>query len=190
LGNKERFFDPNKYLQQQRSLPIANLALLVISNLHFMLNKSETVTILIADNDPRDRLLIQEALTGKGSDFNIYFVSNEDELLAYLHRVGKYAQPHSAPTPNLILLDLNMHYRGRKEVIKEIKGNPNLNHIPVIVLTNCDEEEFLCKYYPGGNSYISKPTSFEQMVDLMEIIYRYWFEVVMLPDRRLIEAIE
>jgi CheY-like chemotaxis protein len=149
-----------------------------------MLNKSETITILIADNDPSDRLLIQEALAGTDSEFIIHFVSNANELMAYLQRIGKYAQPASSPTPNIILLDLNMHQNGKRTVLKEIKENPNLCNIPVVVLTNSStEEDIFCDYYPGGNSYISKPTSFEQLVDLVEIIYRYWFEVVMLPDR-------
>ncbi|AFY68564.1 response regulator receiver [Thalassoporum mexicanum PCC 7367] len=156
-----------------------------------MRNKPETINILVAENDPADRLLIHKSLAEREENFNIHFVTNEAELLAYLYHRDQYAKPASSPTPHLILLDLNLPHRGQKAALEEIKAHPQLKLIPVIGLTPTQsDKELFCNYQPGGSSYISKPTCFEEMVDLLEIIDRYWFELVKLPDRRLIDSFE
>jgi CheY-like chemotaxis protein len=169
------------------SIWLAHLQI-VMANFHFMRHNSETITILIAENDPGDRLMIEAILADVHNNFDVHFVADEDELIAYLEHVGKYAQPNCSPTPHLILLDLNMPHQGSQTLLSEIRAEPHLSNIPVIGLTPARPvADLFCNYHPGGNSYVSKPTCFEEMVDLIEIIDRYWFELIKLPDLSSLE---
>src|ERR1044072_4427022 len=140
------------------------------------------ITILMADDDADDRQLTSEALEDARLINDIRFVENGEELLDYLRRQGKYAPPAEAPRPGLILLDLNMPRKDGRTVLKEIKSDPDLRQIPVVVLTTSKADEDAYKSYDlGVNSYIVKPVTFEALVDILQTLEKYWFEIVELP---------
>jgi len=139
------------------------------------------IVLLMADDDADDRLLAQDALSECKLANELHFVENGDELLDYLHRRGKYSQGN-APRPGLILLDLNMPCKDGREALREIKADPNLKRIPVIVLTTSRADTDISKIYDlGANSFISKPVTFDSLVRVMKILGNYWFEIVELP---------
>jgi len=139
------------------------------------------IVILMADDDADDRLLAQDALSECKLANELHFVENGDELLDYLHRRGKYSQA-TAPRPGLILLDLNMPRKDGREALREIKNDPELKRIPVIVLTTSKADTDISKIYDlGANSFISKPVTFDSLVRVMKILGNYWFEIVELP---------
>jgi CheY-like chemotaxis protein len=143
------------------------------------------ITILMADDDADDRRLTQEALEEGRLINDVRFVDNGEELMDYLHRRGKFAPPVETPRPGLILLDLNMPRKDGRTVLKEIKSDPELRQIPVIVLTTSKADEDVYKSYDlGVNSYIVKPVTFEALVDILQTLEKYWFEIVELPPRR------
>ena len=143
------------------------------------------ITILMADDDPDDRLLTADALKEARLINDIRFVENGEELIEYLRRKGKYAPPADAPRPGLILLDLNMPRMDGRTVLKEIKNDADLRTIPVVVLTTSkDDEDVYRSYDLGVNSYVVKPVTFEALVDTLQTLEKYWFEIVELPPRR------
>ncbi len=143
------------------------------------------ISILMADDDPDDRLLAQEALMESQLPNDLYFVEDGEELLDYLNRRGKYTESKKSPRPGLILLDLNMPRKDGREALKEIKADPDLRLIPIVVLTTSEAEEDIYSTYDlGVSSYISKPVTFEALVDFMKALGKYWFEFVELPSER------
>lgn len=138
------------------------------------------VAILIADDDSEDREMIQEALR-EGRVLNrVKCVSDGEELMAYL-RASRDAP--DGGLPGLILLDLNMPKKDGREALSEIKGDPFLRQIPVVVLTTSQTEEDVCRTYElGVNSFITKPVSFNSLVGVMRALGQYWFEIVELPE--------
>jgi CheY-like chemotaxis protein len=145
---------------------------------------AKPITILVADDDPDDRLLAQQALEKSRVANDLRFVEDGEELVDYLHRRGKYADPHTSPRPGLILLDLNMPRMDGREVLREIKSDPKLKDIPVVVLTTSKAEEDVARTYSlGVNSYITKPVKFSALVKVMKTLGEYWFEIVELPRR-------
>jgi CheY-like chemotaxis protein len=141
-----------------------------------------TITILIADDDEDDSMLIREALAESELPMDLYFVSNGEELLDYLYNRGKFTNKNQAPRPGLILLDLNMPKKNGLEVLKDIKQDTSLRHIPVVVLTTSDSKEDIYHTYDlGANSFIVKPVTFASLVEVMKNIGKYWFEIVQLP---------
>ncbi len=148
-----------------------------------MTKDAKSITILMADDDPDDCLLTKEALQYDRLVNDIRFVRDGEELMDYLCRRGKYVDPASSPHPGLILLDLNMPRKDGREALKEIKSDPRLRHIPIVVLTTSKAEEDIIRTYDlGANSYITKPVKFEGLVEAMRTLKRYWFEIVELPD--------
>lgn len=140
------------------------------------------VTILVADDDPDDRQMTKEALEENYLINDLRFVVDGEDLMQYLNREGKYADPQSSPRPGLILLDLNMPKKDGREALKEIKNHPTLKRIPVIVLTTSKtEEDILRSYNLGVNCFITKPVSFKDLIDVTKSIGQYWFEIVELP---------
>jgi CheY-like chemotaxis protein len=140
------------------------------------------ITILMADDDADDRTLTKEALEEGRLMNELRFVENGEELLEYLRKQGKYAPPAEAPRPGLILLDLNMPRKDGRAVLKEIKSDPDLRTIPVVVLTTSKADEDVYRSYDlGVNSYIVKPVTFEALVDILQTLEKYWFEIVALP---------
>jgi CheY-like chemotaxis protein len=143
------------------------------------------ITILMADDDPDDRLLTADALKEARLINDIRFVENGEELLEYLRRTGKFAAPVDAPRPGLILLDLNMPRKDGRTVLKELKQDADLRTIPIVVLTTSkDDEDVYRSYDLGVNSYIVKPVTFEALVDILQTLEKYWFEIVELPPTR------
>ena len=140
------------------------------------------ITILMADDDADDRQLTREALADARLINDMRFVENGEELLDYLRGLGKYAPPAVAPRPGLILLDLNMPRKDGRTVLQEIKQAPDLRTIPVVVLTTSKSDEDIYRSYDlGVNSYIVKPVTFEALVDILQTLEKYWFEIVELP---------
>ena len=138
--------------------------------------------ILMADDDPDDRMLAKEALAENKLANDLYFVEDGEELLDYLNQKGKY-NSDNAPRPGLILLDLNMPKMDGREALKELKSNASLRKIPVIVLTTSKAEEDIIRSYElGVNSFITKPVTFDELVEVTRQIGRYWFGIVELPN--------
>jgi CheY-like chemotaxis protein len=139
------------------------------------------IVILLADDDEEDRMLAADALHASRVANDLRFVEDGEELLEYLYRRGRYATAE-APTPGLILLDLNMPRKDGREALREIKADPDLRRIPVVVLTTSKAEEDIYRTYDlGANSFITKPVSFDGLVAVMRDIGRYWIEIVELP---------
>lgn len=140
------------------------------------------ITILLADDDADDRLLTRDALSESRLANDLRCVKDGEELMHYLRREGQYSEADSAPRPGLILLDLNMPRMDGREALREIKSDPNLRHIPVVVLTTSKAEEDIYRTYDlGVNSFITKPVTFDGLVNIMRGLGRYWFEIVELP---------
>jgi len=146
---------------------------------------SKPIIILMADDDADDRLLAKDALVECGLASDLHFVENGEEILDYLRRRGRYSQPGQAPRPGLILLDLNMPKKDGREALREIKSDPDLRKIPVVVLTTSKAETDIGQIYElGANSFISKPVTFDSLVSVMKILGNYWFETVELPVKK------
>jgi CheY-like chemotaxis protein len=148
-----------------------------------MKKREESIIILMADDDADDRFLAQDAFREARLLNELRFVCDGEELLDYLCRRGQYADPLKSPRPGLILLDLNMPRKDGREALEEIKSDPDLRRIPVVVLTTSQsEEDVLRSYNIGVAGYVKKPVEFEGLVQVMKIIGKYWFEIVSLPD--------
>jgi CheY-like chemotaxis protein len=140
------------------------------------------VVILLADDVEEDRMLTCDALVESRLSNEIFCVTDGEELMDYLRRQGKYAPPPLAPRPGLILLDLNMPKKDGREALREIKSDPKLRQISVVVLTTSKTDEDIFRSYDSGaSSFISKPVTFDGLVDLMKELRQYWFEIVELP---------
>jgi CheY-like chemotaxis protein len=147
-----------------------------------MREENTSIVILLADDDEEDRMLACDALVESRLSNDTYCVTDGEDLMDYLHREGKYAPPAEAPRPGLILLDLNMPKKDGREALKEIKADPNLRRIPIVVLTTSKaEEDILRSYDSGASSFISKPVTFDGLVTVMKGLGRYWFKIVDLP---------
>ncbi|GAC14441.1 response regulator [Aliiglaciecola lipolytica] len=148
-------------------------------------SNKKSLVILMADDDDDDRLLAQDALNESRVLNNLQCVEDGVELMNYLKRNGKYADKEAYPRPGLILLDLNMPRMDGREALAEIKADPNLKSIPVVILTTSKEEEDKVKGYDSGAaSYITKPVNFEGLVEVMKALGKYWVEIVELPDNK------
>jgi len=146
------------------------------------MGNSSSIIILMADDDPEDRMLAADALVEARLDNELHFVSDGEELIQYLNREGQFAEMEGMPLPGLILLDLNMPRKDGREALKEIKEDPKLKQIPVVVLTTSKAETDIVKTYDlGVNSFITKPVTFDGLVDVMRTLGTYWFSIVSLP---------
>jgi len=140
------------------------------------------IVILMADDDEDDRMLTADALRESKLINDLNSVNDGEELMDYLHHRGRYAPPAASPRPGLVLLDLNMPRKDGREVLREMKGDPLLRSIPVVVLTTSKaEEDVECIYDLGANSFIMKPVTFDGLVHAMRVATEYWFQVVQLP---------
>jgi CheY-like chemotaxis protein len=144
---------------------------------------TNSVTILMADDDADDREMTREALAASHLANEFRFVENGVELMDYLLRHGKYHNPAISPRPGLILLDLNMPKKDGREALSEIKSDPNLQEIPVVVMTTSKEEMDIHRSYQlHANSYIVKPVTFDRLVAVVTELGKYWFDIVKLPS--------
>ncbi len=146
-----------------------------------MTHHSQSVTILTAEDDPDDCMLVKEAFRESGEVSQLNFVEDGIELLQYLHHEKSFASAKTSPRPDLILLDLNMPRKDGRETLAEIKADPDLRSIPVVVLTTSSaEEDVLYTYDLGAAGFITKPSTFQGLVEVVKGLKRYWFEVVEL----------
>jgi len=137
------------------------------------------IEVLLVEDDPGDVLMTQEAFEEHKVRNRLNVVSDGAEALAYLRREGQYA---GAVRPDLILLDLNLPRRDGREVLQEIKDDPDLRHIPVIVLTTSQaEEDVLRSYQLHANAYVTKPVDFEGFIEAIKQIDHFFVSVVQLP---------
>ncbi len=141
------------------------------------------ITILICDDDEDDRLLTQAALEQARITNALRFVEDGEDLLDYLYQRGRYSgETGSAPRPGLILLDLNMPKVDGREALKIIKQDPTLRDIPIVILSTSRLDADISKsYHLGVNSYLTKPVTFTGLVEVMQVLGRYWLEIVELP---------
>jgi CheY-like chemotaxis protein len=141
------------------------------------------ITILICDDDEDDRMLTQQALENAHISNNLRFVEDGEQLLDYLYQRGAFAgETGKAPRPGLILLDLNMPKMDGREALKVIKGDSTLRDIPIVVLSTSGlDEDIVRSYQLGVNSFITKPVTFSGLVEAMNVLGRYWLEIVELP---------
>jgi CheY-like chemotaxis protein len=148
-----------------------------------MLEHKIPITILICDDDEDDRMLTQQALERAHISNALHFVEDGEQCLDYLYQRGQFAgEIGLAPRPGLILLDLNMPKLGGREVLTAIKQDPMLLDIPVVVLsTSHHDEDIVRSYQLGVNSFITKPVTFSGLVEAMNVLGRYWLEIVELP---------
>jgi CheY-like chemotaxis protein len=141
------------------------------------------ITILYADDDAEDRMLVKDAWAENRLANDLHFVEDGEELMDYLRRRGQYTHLANQPLPGMILLDLNMPRKDGREALQEIKADPRLRSIPVVILTTSKAEEDILRAYDlGVNSFILKPVTFQSLVDLTLTLSKYWFEVVELPS--------
>ncbi|MEQ8711794.1 MAG: response regulator [Cyclobacteriaceae bacterium] len=148
-----------------------------------MTNRKNPVIILIADDDPEDRMLAKDALEENRLSNDLYFVEDGEELLDYLKNKGPFSDRKAYPRPGLILLDLNMPKKDGREALREIKLDENLRQIPIVILTTSKAEEDIVRSYNlGVNSFITKPVTFDALVEIMKTLSKYWFEIVQLPS--------
>ncbi len=148
-----------------------------------MNKRPRPITILMADDDPDDRQMTQEAFAESRLANDLRFVQDGVELMDYLQRRGRYADPASSPRPGLILLDLNMPRKDGREALAEIKADLRLRNIRVVILTTSKaEEDILRSYHLSAASYVMKPVTFEAMVEIVRTLGKYWLEIVELPD--------
>ncbi|MBL8160289.1 response regulator [Candidatus Saccharibacteria bacterium] len=142
------------------------------------------IVILMADDDDDDFLLTQKALKQSKLLNTLCRVKDGEELLDYLLERGKYEGGSPCGRPGVILLDLNMPRKDGREALKEIKSNPDLQDIPVVVFTTSKAEEDIYRTYKlGVNSFITKPVTFDNLIQVMQTLGKYWFEIVELPGR-------
>ncbi len=139
------------------------------------------IEILLVEDDPGDVLMTREAFEDYKIANRLSVVSNGEDAIAYLRRQGRFAD---APTPDLVLLDLNLPRRDGREVLADIKSDPSLRRIPVVILTTSDaEEDVIAAYDLHANAYVRKPVDFEQFVSAVRAIDDFFITVVRLPPR-------
>jgi CheY-like chemotaxis protein len=142
---------------------------------------TQPIEVLLVEDDPGDVLMTQEAFQDYKIANNLSVVTNGEDAIAYLRKQGPYAD---VPTPDLVLLDLNLPRRDGREVLRDIKSDPALRRVPVVVLTTSDAEaDVLASYDLHANAYVRKPVDFEQFVAAVRAIDDFFITVVRLPSR-------
>jgi CheY-like chemotaxis protein len=149
------------------------------------MSREGPIHILLAEDDPDDRMLTRRAIVESRMSTTFDAVKNGEELMQYLHREGDYGAPEAAPRPDLILLDLNMPRKDGREALREIKSDAELRRIPVVVLTTSEaEQDILQSYDLGVNAFITKPVTFDALAEAMQSLGEFWFDLVKLPPER------
>ncbi len=147
-----------------------------------MTTRRKTPIILVAEDDNDDFLMTEMACEHAGLAVDLHRVKNGERLLDYLLHRNDYTTPESAPRPDLILLDLNMPYMPGLDALDEIKTRPETRSIPVIILTvSSRREDIMQSYTLGASGYICKPKTMDEFTEILSVIWRYWFEVVLCP---------
>jgi len=146
-------------------------------------SKKESVVILLVEDDEDDIRLTERAFK-KGRLLNrLCVVRDGEEAMEFLEHRGRYADAEQAPEPGIILLDLNMPRMGGREVLRKIKESPCLRHIPVVVLTTSDQKNDVQECYENGaNSFITKPVEFNNFLEAVVTLSKYWLDIAKLPE--------
>src|SRR5688572_348216 len=141
--------------------------------------RGEPIEILLVEDSPDDADLTIDALRDGRVRNRITHVEDGVEAMAYLRRTGRYAE---APRPDLILLDLNLPRKNGREVLAEVKADPDLRRIPVVIMTSSDDEkDILAAYNLYVNCYVTKPVDLDQFIGVVKSIEHFWFSIVKLP---------
>jgi len=147
-----------------------------------MAQRGRSILILMADDDAEDRMMMADAFAESHLAIPLRFVEDGEQLMDYLFHRGAYTDPASAPRPGLILLDLNMPKKDGWNALQEIKNDPTLRHIPIVILTTSKAEQDVYRSYDlGVNSFITKPVTLTGLVEVVTMLGKYWFEIVDLP---------
>jgi len=147
-----------------------------------------SIHIVMAEDDPDDRMLTRRALKRSRLANTLDTVEDGEELMDYLHQRGPYGGEDPVPRPGLILLDLNMPRLDGREALRRIKSDAELRRIPVIVLTTSEAEQDIVESYDlGVNAYVTKPVTFDGLVDAIQALGDFWFEIVRLPSERQVQ---
>jgi CheY-like chemotaxis protein len=142
----------------------------------------KNATILLVEDDPGDQELTRRALEDDVVHTDLRIVNDGKEALDYLRREGAFTDPDTSPRPDLILLDLNMPRIDGRQVLEQVREDPDISRIPVIALTTSDEEEDVLRSYDlGCKSFIKKPVEIDTFIDTIRELQHYWFELVTLP---------
>lgn len=151
-----------------------------------MASSGRSEVILLADDDPDDLHMTRRALEMSGFSLEVHSVGDGEELLDYLRHAGKFAPPALSPRPALILLDLNMPKMDGREALREAKADARLKTIPIVVMTTSTAEQDISRAYDlGCNSFISKPITLAELVEVTQALGHYWFGIAKLPPERL-----
>jgi len=146
-------------------------------------NALNPVVVLMADDDIDDVVLVRDALKDSRCEVDFRYVEDGEEALDYLNRRGRFGDRTLSPRPSLILLDLNMPKKDGIQTLQEIRNNPEIRTIPVVVLTTSRDRDLMLRIYRlGGSAFITKPTVYKDMIKAMERLCEYWFHTVSLPD--------
>lgn len=146
------------------------------------MTKAPDISILIADDDSDDRMLIEDAFEESGINVPLHFVEDGEQLLSFLRRERQFESFSDQPLPQLILLDLNMPKVDGRAALAALKKDESLRTIPVVVMTTSKSEEEVRRTYAlGVSSFISKPATFDGLIDVVEAIGKYWIDTVALP---------
>jgi two-component system, response regulator len=146
-------------------------------------HENKPVCLLFTDDDENDYVLLSCAARRAQLPVPVVWVKDGMELLEYLRRQGRFSDAASYPWPALILLDLNMPRKNGRDALQEIRQDPGLRSLPVVILTTSrSAEDIQHSYEAGANSFITKPAEFQRLVEIMEVLKRYWFELVSLPE--------
>ncbi len=138
-----------------------------------------SIEILLAEDNPGDVRLTREALKENKVQNNLHVASDGVEAMEFLRKIGRHA---NAPTPDLVLLDLNMPRKDGREVLAEIKADAHLRKIPVVILTTSEAESDVLKSYDlHANCYITKPIDLNRFIEVVKSIQEFWFSIVKLP---------
>jgi two-component system, chemotaxis family, response regulator Rcp1 len=144
-------------------------------------SNTEPIDILLVEDNVRDARLAEETLKESRINNRLYHVKDGVEAMQFLHRQGEYAH---APHPDLVLLDLNLPRKDGREVLAEIKEDPELRLIPVVVLTTSEAERDLVKTYDlHANAYVVKPIDFNRFIEVVQAIEDFWLTIVKLPPK-------
>lgn len=139
------------------------------------------MTILIADDDADDRMFLEQAMRKNGYEHGIQFVEDGEELMEYLRQQGRYNKLN-APWPDMLILDLNMPRKNGFQALSEIKDDPTLRRLPVIVMTTSSADDDVVKTYSlGVNSFVTKPFNYNRLVEMIGTFKMYWMDTVRLP---------
>lgn len=141
----------------------------------------EPVEILLVEDDPGDIELIKETISSSKLKINLQIVNDGSKAISYLKKQGQYSDKTE---PDLVILDLNLPLKNGMEVLKEVKSDEDIKHIPIIVMTTSDQDSDVLKSYKlGANSYVTKPMGIEQFSHIVNTIEDFWLTIVKLPKR-------